>query len=114
MTDTQGHGTDFKHAPQCERPDLVAWPGKYGDRMLRCKTCGRAKPFKPEGSDLGSEEDLEPMTPQATVRPHLRTHWLGCGRCGGDMWLDSARPRLPLCDPWMRRGKRKPPSEDLP
>jgi hypothetical protein len=85
--------------------DLSHWDGREGDAMVTCETCGRISVHAPS---LVVEE------PPAVPEGHRCRYWLACARCGHDMWLDSQRPRIPLCDRCRRAPEqRKETSDEL-
>lgn len=85
--DAQG----FSHRPVCDALDgskVYLRQGRW-EQVATCRGCGRTMPA--------------PTGPVAEPEPPRGRYWLCCCRCGADMWLHSARPRLPLCPPCLDR-----------
>jgi hypothetical protein len=76
--------------PACASDDVEQWPGRHGDSMATCRTCGSVGVVS---RAVPAMQPLEPAEPEP-----IRRRWLGCCRCGGDMWPTSGRPRIPVCD----------------
>lgn len=80
-----------RHRPDCPDPRpnrLAEFIGGRGDLVVRCRACRATTVLQPEPE------------PDAASRPESETRrrWLGCYRCGCDMWPASSKPRIPLCD----------------
>lgn len=80
LIDVQG----FAHGPTCRATDGSKLHTRQGhlEQVTTCRACGRTLPA---------------ASPFAKPAPRPR-YWLGCRRCGADMYPSSNRPRLPFCD----------------
>lgn len=94
----------FRHDPGCETPDLMTTTGKmYGDPALYCKVCRVFAVLPPR---LRTTERVPAATQEPDVRADLWSeesqfirsrYLLVCVRCETHIYLDNARPRVPLC-----------------
>jgi len=80
------------HREWCKEPrELREIVGSQGDPGLWCRRC-RVRRF-----DRTARRTREPIALPEPEPQAQSPHWLCCIQCGGDLWLASAKPRVPLC-----------------
>lgn len=81
------------HDHACPGPNVKIITGRRGDRLARCRECGRFRVI--ETAKIADPLDVPEPAP-APISPSR--YLLACVRCETTIPLNRPAPRVPLCD----------------